>query len=307
MYSQKKILIKLLFLFLPFTIIFFFLEHQLKTKPFVSSYSIKKKYLETQLDSIETLILGSSQAFNGIDPSCFSTKTFNIANVSQTLYYDKRLTLQYLPKLTKLKNVIINIGYFSFFYQLFDIKESWRDYYYLQHFGIKYYQLSNFSLTNYSAVLTYKIPHTFKLLLKNFKDETAIEILRNGYQPKFIQETISDSLGLKRVTLHNDENFKRRTEIEKDLEDFIKQLSNKKINIVFVTTPVFNTYSKFCNNKIIDTNNNFISSLCKKYNCKYLNYFSDLRFEKTDFFDNDHLKYNGAKKLSTLINDTLKK
>jgi hypothetical protein len=283
-----------------------YFEYQLKTKPFVSSYAAKKHFYEQQLDSIEVLILGSSQTFNGINPACFAKKAFNLANVSQTLYYDKRLTLQYLPKLPKLNTVVINIGYFSFSYQLFDIKENWRDYYYLQHFGINYYELNPFLLNNYSAFSVYQPMYSVKLALNKFEDDATKEILLNGYQPKYIQEAINDSLGKERVDLHNTEIFaNRRMEIEEDLEDFVLQLKQKNIQVIFITTPVYSTYSKFCNKHIIESNNQFINLLCRKYNYSYLNFFEDTRFTKDDFFDNDHLKNNGAIKLSKIINDTL--
>lgn len=308
MHDLKKIFSKLIVFFIPITICFVYSEYHLRTKHFVSSYATKKYYLEQQLDSIETLVLGSSQTFNGINPACFTSKTFNLANVSQTIYYDKRLTLTYLSKLPKLKTVVINISYFSFFYQLFDIKESWRDYYYLQHFGIKYYQLPSFCIENYAAFSVYKPLHCFKLSFNKFDDINAKEILQNGYQPKYVQEAISDSLGLIRVKIHDAENFAIRTkEIESDLETFVKELNDKKIKIVFLTTPVTPNYSKFCNKIIIDKNTTFITSLCKKYSAIYLNFFEDKRFVLNDFSDNDHLKNNGANKLSSLINDTLTK
>lgn len=308
MQNTKKILTKLCLFALPIALFIGYFEYELKTKPLVSSYAAKKYFLEKQLDSIEVLILGSSQTFNGVNPAFFAKKAFNLANVSQTIYYDKRLTLDYLPKLPKLKTVFINVGYFSFFYQLFDIKENWRDYYYLQQFGIKYYELNPFLLNNYSAFSVYQPMHSVKLAFNKFEDEAAKEILSNGYQPKYIQETMNDSLGNERVNIHNSENFtNRRKEIETDLEDFVKQLSEKNIQVVFLTTPVYSTYSKFCDKKIIEANNQFINLLCKKYKYNYLNFFEDKRFTKDDFFDNDHLKNNGAIKLSKIISDTLSK
>lgn len=306
MNHSKKILIRLCLFVSPILILIGYFEYQLKTKPFVSSYATKKYFIEQQLDSIEILVLGSSQTFNGINPACFTQKTFNLANVSQTIYYDKRLTLEYLPKLPKLKTVFINIGYFSFFYQLFDIKESWRDYYYLQHFGIRYKELNPFLLNNYLAFSVYQPTHSVKLALHKFEDETAKEILFNGYQPKYTQDEISDSSGKERVRVHNSESFaNRKKEIEADLEDFVKLLTCKNIEVVFLTTPVYLTYSKFCDKVVNKNNTGYIQSLCKKYSCQYLNFLEDKRFTKNDFFDNDHLKNNGAIKLSKIINDTL--
>jgi len=306
--NLKKIISKIILFLLPLILVALFFEYQLKNRPFVSSYATKKYFFEKQLDSVEILILGSSQTFNGVNPSCFTNKTFNLANVSQTIYYDKRLTLQYLPKLTKLKTVVVSISYFSFFYQLFDIKENWRDYYYLQHFGIKYYQLNTFQLNNYSAMSVYQPLHCLKLAANNFVDVDAKKILLNGYLPKYSQELISDSSGNARVNVHNRENFLyRRNEIEKDLDDFVYQLKEKKIQVIFLTTPVNSSYSKFCDSKVMYNNKKIINALCNKYHCVYLDFFNDNRFKKEDFFDNDHLKNTGATKLSMILNDTLRK
>lgn len=299
----SKILFKVFCFVLPIILLLGFIEYQLRSNHFVSSYAAKKYYLEKSLDNIETLILGSSESFNGIDPSCFTTKTFNLANVSQTLYYDRVLTESYIAKMPLLKNVIINISYFSFFYELQDIKESWRTNYYATHFNIHSPESKN---KNYFYITTYSLQQSVRLALNNFKDSAATTILENGYQPKYHQELINDSTGKVRATVHNNEIFKnRKLEIQNNLEKFVAYLKNKNINVIFVTTPVFSSYSKYCNEDKLNENVNFINYLSTQYHCKYVNYFNDARFSKDDFFDNDHLKDNGAKKLSILINQEL--
>lgn len=198
MQEFKKIIKRLCIFVLPFVVVFSYAEYQLRHKHFVSSYAAKKYYLQQQLDSVEILVLGSSQSFYGINPVCFSKRCFNLANVSQTLYYDRRLTQLYLQQLPQLKTVIINIAYFSFFYQLYDIKEKWRDDYYRAHFSVQYYQSPKFNLNNYLLLSTYKPMHTAKLLLHNFIDEDACQILPNVFLPKQNQDTINDSTGAAR-------------------------------------------------------------------------------------------------------------
>jgi hypothetical protein len=304
--DAKKVLMQGTLFFLPIFIIVGYLEFQLRHKPFVSSYASKKHFMEQQLDSIETLVLGSSQTFNGINPAGFKTKTFNLGNVSQTLFYDEQLTIKYLPKLPKLKTVLINISYFSFFYQLSDIKENWRDYYYLNHYGIKFLEIKDFTTNNFSFLAVYQPLHSIKLCSNNFTDKDALQISENGYQPKFEQEEISDSTGRERVTVHNAENYpKRRKEIEEGLKEFVGILAEKNIQVVFFTTPVFKTYSKYCDKSILMKNTEFVEQLCSTYKCRYVNFFTDKRFLKDDFFDNDHLKNNGANKLSKFISDSL--
>ncbi len=308
MKDTHKILLKVFYFFLPILLLLGFLEYQLRNHHFASSYAAKKYFLEQQLDSVETLVLGSSESFNGINPTYISSKTFNLANVSQTLFYDKALTLKYAAQMPKLKNVMMNISYFSFFYQLHDIKEKWRDDYYNIYFNIQFPENRKFTLNNFSYLSVHQLKHSIGLALNNFKDSNATTILNNGYQPKKYQELINDSTGKARVTIHHNEIFEnRRKEIEKDVEDFVVQLKRKNIHIIFITTPVYTTYSKFCNLKIIQQNSNFINQLSSKYQCKYYNFFTDTRFNKSDFFDNDHLNNKGAKKLSIMLSEVLMK
>ena len=207
-----------------------------------------------------------------------------------------------------LKNVIINISYFSFFYQLEDIEEKWRDDYYRLYFDIKYSEDKNFNLNSFSYLSVYQLKHSIELAFTNFRDENAVKIFQNGFQPKYTSEAINDSTGLARVNIHHNEIIKnRREEIEKDVEDFVAVLKQKNINVIIITTPVYSTYSKFCNPKIIEQNSTFINQLCSKYQIPYFNYFTNSSFVKEDFFDNDHLNNSGAKKLSKKINEELNK
>jgi hypothetical protein len=48
-------------------------------------------------------------------------------------------------------------------------------------------------------------------------------------------------------------------------------------------------------------NRRIISGLCKKFNGKLFDYFSDPRFTKEDFMNNDHLNWMGSKKFSLIL------
>jgi len=72
---------------------------------------------------------------------------------------------------------------------------------------------------------------------------------------------------------------------------------------LIVTAPVFSTYSKFADKGKLRLNDSIIRCICSKYGCKYFDYFTDKRFEKEDFLDNDHLNFIGAEKFSRMINE----
>lgn len=77
-----------------------------------NSYTYKRNYMEQHGAQIQTLILGSSNAYDGLNP-CVLPHAFNLANSSQTLEDDYRLLKQYIDALDSLETVIVGLGYHS--------------------------------------------------------------------------------------------------------------------------------------------------------------------------------------------------
>ena len=96
----------------------------------------RAKYISAQnsIDSLQILILGNSHATYGIDSKGFSMYAFNIANVNQSLYFDKRITLSLLDSAINLRYVLISIDYHSLYFSSQDIRNIWSYY----GNGIKY-------------------------------------------------------------------------------------------------------------------------------------------------------------------------
>lgn len=77
-----------------------------------NSYTYKRDYMEQHGADIRTLILGSSNAYDGLNP-CVLPQAFNLANSSQTLEDDYRLLAKYIDSLDSLQTVIVGLGYHS--------------------------------------------------------------------------------------------------------------------------------------------------------------------------------------------------
>jgi hypothetical protein len=268
-----------------------------------NSYSFKRFCFEKQLDSIEVLVLGSSQIVYGVNPSYFSLKGFNLSNVSQTLYYDSHLTLRYLNRMPSLKFVLINISYFSFGEQLIDGREAWRDYYYSQFWNINFPEMERLDIKKYSKTFLYTPMRSFSYFLDGFHVDLIKNLGQNGYAYLDTTEmSQSDSTGYLRVRTHDDcYSEKRVGENQHDIEILISELQKRNITPVIVTPPVFSTYAKFINKEKMQRNYAIIDKICQKYKCSYFNYFSDSRFVQRDFCDNDHLNCIGAEKFSRIM------
>ena len=77
-----------------------------------NSYTYKRDYMEQNGAEIRTLILGSSNAYDGLNPSVLPN-AFNLANSSQTLEDDYRLLTKYIDEIDSLQTVIVGLGYHS--------------------------------------------------------------------------------------------------------------------------------------------------------------------------------------------------
>ena len=77
-----------------------------------NSYTYKRDYMEQNGGQIQTLILGSSNAYDGLNPNVLP-HAFNLANSSQTLEDDYRLLAKYIDSMDSLQTVIVGLGYHS--------------------------------------------------------------------------------------------------------------------------------------------------------------------------------------------------
>jgi hypothetical protein len=304
---MKKLILRLLLLILPFFIAYLYVEHRLSKIP--NSYNQKRKYLEAQLDKIQVLQIGGSHAFFGVNPAYFSYYGFNLANVSQTIYYDTRLISKYADKMPSLKLIIVTVSYESFRDQLRNSKEAWREYYYYTFWNINDPTLSYFAPERYSKISLYTLNETKKFSEKNFNINLAPALQYNGFEKNDSvgrSANITDRMGKERMAFLNhemkagyvDENFK-------DLEHLLKLANDKHIKVAFITLPVCNTYYKYADQNIIAQNATLVRQLCSLYQSPYFNYFTDNRFNTGDFADNDHLSYIGAEKLSKIMDSEI--
>ena len=96
-----------------------------------NSYTYKRQYMEQHGGEVKTLILGSSNAYDGLNPSVLP-HAFNLANSSQTLEDDYRLLERYIDDMDSLQTVIVGLGYHS----LGAVTEDNRRTYYTIYMGL---------------------------------------------------------------------------------------------------------------------------------------------------------------------------
>ncbi|MDO5978843.1 hypothetical protein [Flavivirga spongiicola] len=83
-------------------------------------------------------------------------------------------------------------------------------------------------------------------------------------------------------------------EIIHDLESFIGKLQSSEVTPIFFTTPTYKNYNIFLSAKVIEENTKDLLRITQKYNLEYWNYVDSDFFEKSNFFDSNHLNKKGA-------------
>ena len=298
---MKNFLFHLSKIILP--ILFFFLVLEIAIRKIPNDYQLKKEYLDQNAAEINTLILGSSHTFYGINPEYFSRKTFNAAYVSQTLDLDYELLNLYESKLNNLKTVIIPISYFSLFETLETDVEKWRIKNYVLYYGFenKYHFTDNFeSLSN-------DIKLNVKKVVKHYALNTSFITSSNlGWGNNFNSKNKKTFKGKFTAKKHTVKNFDLYDENLKSLKKTIALCKKNNINILFITTPTHQSYSENLNKIQLEKTTKTISELVKNNsNCRYLNLLKSDKFTNEDFYDSDHLNEIGAKKLSLLLNNLI--
>ena len=107
---MKRFLRNIVLFVMPLLIIAVVLEIVAESLP--NSYTYKRTYMEQHAGEIQTLFLGSSNAYDGLNPNVIP-HAFNLANSSQTIEDDYRLLSRYIDAMDSLNTVVLGLGYHS--------------------------------------------------------------------------------------------------------------------------------------------------------------------------------------------------
>jgi hypothetical protein len=255
-------------------------------------------------DRIETFILGSSHAY-GVDPFYLKSNAFSLANSSQSLQYDYYLLQHYAPYCKNLKNVILDISYFSLNGE--DVEKSkswWYGIYYKIYMDCPYH--SDFSKYNFEM----SHPIVAKGKIKSLILETiniGVDSLGRGTRYKLTNKEdnwdteISDAA----VKLHTEKDSSLIGGRVRYFEDIARYCLKHSISLFVITTPTWHTYYEQLNKTQLNDMYKHIYALQKKYHFTYYDYIKDNNFIEDDFYDSDHLSDVGAKKFTLMLNDSL--
>jgi hypothetical protein len=272
-----------------------------------NSMSIKRDRLQAIAGDIDTLILGSSETYYGLKPKALSGVAYNLASNAQTLYYDYELSQLFLPKLPRLRRVYVLVNYTTLYSELRDHPESYRQYGYLQEFGIPLQKKIDYlDLRTFSRVLLYSPHSALERLLEGFKSPRDARIDDRGWYQ--VPKEDRFGLGLEdaagRLAVHH--GFMRKKYLPDNLvmlERLIQLYQEHHVQVVLITTPVYPTYRSQMLPQMWEPARAAYEQIAAKYKVCYLNFLSEPRLQAVDFEDADHLNADGAAHFAHLLEE----
>ncbi len=272
-----------------------------------NNYTFKNQRIISEYDQIETLVFGDSHAFFGINPEYFTSNTFNIANVSQSLYFDELLLQKHIDSLPNLKNVILNISYFTLSAIDNSSEDRWRRYFYQQQMDLKIPSISVFDPNQYSLALVRRFDNTVVLFGEYLQNGTVVSSYENGYGRQDETNIVPDKEKISVLIAKKHEDHLYDFEVNKNRLQRMIDLCNKNgIEVFLIEMPVYKTYYNLLDTAKKEKINTTLSQLEEQNKgVHYLNFSQEESFIDSDFRDADHLTNEGAEKFSKLLNAIL--
>ncbi len=296
---MRKFILNCLLFILPGMILFGWFE--MRVRQFKNVTSQRVEALSEPASPIEVLVLGNSHSGDGVDPRQFDMHTYNIAQGSQSLYFDIEITKKYLDNLSSLKYVLISMDYHSLYFTHSEV----RDFMYSHYYGIRYkdqgFDRSDISLSLYG----YGLETSWGMM-----NREPLQATRGwwGSHKKTLTEKLTAKKAQQRV-----QSFDKMIEKNKDerlyylnkLNDFIVELKSRNVTPVFLTLPGHNYYVQALDSSSAARNASDVESLCKKHDLTHFNFINDIGLPDTIFYNVDHLNRTGAVLYSQKINEAL--
>lgn len=268
-----------------------------------NNYTFKNKRIVSEYHDIETLVLGDSHAFFGINPKYFSSNTFNIANVSQSLFFDELLLVKHIDSLSNLKNIVLNISYFTLSAKDDSYEDRWRKYFYQQQMDLDVPTISTFDPNQYSLALTRRFAKSVTLFGEYLKNGTIVTCYDNGYGFQDKSNIVPDKEKTSEIIAkkHEDNSLDFESNINR-LQRMIDLCNQKGVTVFLIEMPVYKTYYGLLDETKKEKINSSLSQLQQKNKSVYYYDFSlNENFNKSDLRDADHLTNKGAEKFSKLL------
>lgn len=298
---MKRFLIRTVLLFIvPVFLGLAACEYFLRKIP--NDYQYKNEWLSKNSNSVKIINFGSSHGYYGVNPKFFSHSAFNAAHVSQGIKYDHFIFNKFISNMDSLKVAIFTISYFSLPSISPEKEEDWRIKYYSIFYDCKYHQYRpKYNLEICPRLDPLMILNSMLGKANHRKVDSlgwcsSSQLLRNESEWEY------DGVAAAQRHTHISMDSTIVNENVRRLDEIIQICQKKRISVILLTTPTYNTYRNNLKKGQLDIMFKYACLFENKYdNVYYINLLDSDYFVQEDFMNSDHLNAFGAEKLTTLL------
>lgn len=261
-----------------------------------NEFSVKYNYLLTNMDSIETLILGHSQVEGGINPHTYAPRAYNMAHRGAWIYYDMKLVQQIVPNMKNIHTIIYSMGYdfpwgfLSPHYQLNPLSKEYI-FYHARYMHIRYDRFPD-NIIYSSALLTNHLKFSNFMEATSTRDSLGFD--HHDYQIH-LSDWWQDASKVHVDNIGDSSLYKYVDEYTDCLKEIAKVCMENEVRLVVVTTPCYKTYLRDVTPEGVSTCFSIIEKVKKDYPIEYYHYLDDSDFRSDSlYYDCSHLNYFGA-------------
>lgn len=272
-------------------VIFLGIEKALKKIGDNYGYQYKHDYLISHLDKIKVIALGHSHIADGINMIALNDSGFNLAIPSRNMFYDAEIVKEFVPKMPKLKTVIIPLGYnFQYIDQIPDQQKCMM----AKYWG---YIPSGASPLVKLEILYGSKKKIADLLLPSNSVQNNYDSLGHQRLPQQInnKQVIAD---LPKTKSKNGDN----TQFVKAIKEIARICKDNGVRLIAITMPCYHTFTDCTNSQGIAELHALADTMRKVYpEMEYYDFMRDARFDASDFFNASHLNEVGALKFTSIL------
>lgn len=280
------------------------LEPLIRNKDTFEPYRVKSAFMKNNANKLRLLVIGPSTAACGIKPEYICENGYNLGFTGQSPRYDKFLFDKYFDKMDSLKYVIMSVGFdgpyndgiypgrtaesYTYIYSVFFDCPYFRD----NFLSRKLLILGglNAMKTNYKKVLI---------------DENDGYLVFHTHLNKDNWEQMGTNSAIHHNKIGDDSIFVTNMRF---IENIAEKCNSRNVKFILISAPIHHFYSDNMSEEKWQKIKSALSAIATKYeNVKYCDYLKSPLFTDIEFRDPNHLNYNGAYKLTHMLNDSIRK
>lgn len=263
-----------------------------------NEYKYKNDWMEQHAEEVETLILGNSHTELGLCPETFGDHCFNLAISGRTPKYDEFMLEKWADRFRNLKLVIMPISYFSFFYKeplgMNNGPTLYKIYFdYPEHSDYSLYNIETLFFKGVHAKV-----HSYLNNIVKYDEKGWVEASLDLKDSLYWENNETVKVILNGTTARSDTYVEENYNYVCNMAVFCK---SRCIRLVFISTPIWHTYSNRMDKKQLATTYSKMTEIQKKFGIEFYDYRDDQRFVDDDFIDVQHLSSKGARKFSNIL------